>query len=269
MSYKISYEQYLNGNTGYCGYKFEENYVTRHFPIEIKNKLVDVSGTKALATEFQDVTKTGFDNDILVDIFSLNNNFEDFPAWRIGEAFAEFFLEEKYQVRFYYNHIRDAKNPNSNSTGADLVGFIDVGSDTIFSFGEVKTSSDKNSPPQVLYGRSGLVKQLENLKNDEKVRNNLVRYLGFKVKDLPIDNEFRKDYSKSLRVYKINRKQVQLFGILVRDTLSKEEDLISRFQGLIKDLDNIMKLQLVALYVPLQISDWNKMLISGGVKNGN
>jgi hypothetical protein len=30
-----------------------------------------------------------------------------------------------------------------------------------------------------------------------------------------------------------------------------------------------MKLQLIALYVPLQISDWNKMLISGGVKNGN
>jgi hypothetical protein len=75
VSYNISYEQYLNGNTGYCGYKFEENYVNRHFPIEIKNKLVDVSGTKALATEFQDVTKTGFDNDILVDIFSFNKNF--------------------------------------------------------------------------------------------------------------------------------------------------------------------------------------------------
>jgi hypothetical protein len=269
MSYKISYDNNVNCNCGYYGCEFEEGYISYHFPIEVKNKLLDTSGTEELINEFQDVTKTGFDKDLLVNIFSLSNNPEDLPAWRVGEAFAEFFLEERHGARFYYNPIRDAKNPDSNLTGADLVGFIDVGSDTIFLFGEVKTSSDKNSPPQVLYGRSGLINQLENLKSDEKRRNNLVRYLGFKAKNLPKDNVFRKDYSKSLRVYRTNRKQVQLFGILVRDTESNELDLYSRFQALIKDLDNIMKLQLVALYIPVKMPEWNKILISGGVKVGS
>lgn len=269
MNYKISYDCNTKNNCGYFGYEFSEAYIKQLFSKRVRNKLIDALGTNFLLDEFQDISATGFVKDILVNIFSLENNFDEFPTWRIGEAFTECFLEDEYKVRFYYNSIRDARNPNSSLTGADLVSFIDIGSDTVFLFGEVKSSSDARSPPHVLYGRSGLVNQLKNLKNDERVRNNIVRYIGFKVANLPKGDEFRIDFETALKVYLRNKKLVQLFGVLVRDTMSNEKDLKSRFQALDEELDEAMGLKLVALYVPIAMREWNGLVSIGGVENGN
>ena len=46
---------------------------------------------------------------------------------------------------------------------ADLSGFVSEQGQVCFLFGEVKSSRDPSSPPNVLYGRSGLNDQLERL----------------------------------------------------------------------------------------------------------
>lgn len=264
MSYKISYREIMRDYCGYYGYEFMEPYIADHFHYEIKNKLFDISGTEELIKEFKDVLSTGFERDALSEIFSIEGDLEIEP-WRIGEAFAEFFLENEFGARFHYDHIRDARNINSYQQGADLVGFIDTGKDTVFLFGEVKTSEDINSPPSVLYGRTGLTNQLENLKNNERLKNNLIRYLGFKVKYLSSEDLFRKDYDRSLKTYRLNNKKIYLFGVLIRDTSPNKKDLSSRYESVIKDLVESTGLKFVALYIPIKMNKWIELIINGCV----
>lgn len=272
MSYKISYSEKMRDYCGYCGYEFKEPYIADRFHYEIKDKLFDISGTEELVKEFKDIPSTGFEKDALLEIFRIEGDLEIKP-WRIGEAFAEFFLENEFGARFHYDHIRDAKNINSYQQGADLVGFIDAGKDTVFLFGEVKTSEDPNSPPSVLYGRTGLTNQLENLKNNERLKNNLIRYIGFKVKYLPPEDIFRKDYDRSLKTYRINNKKVYLFGVLIRDTSPNEMDLKSRYESVINDLVESTSLKFVALYFPIKMNKWIALITNehvglGGMSSG-
>ncbi|MDR3569243.1 MAG: hypothetical protein P4L43_14540 [Syntrophobacteraceae bacterium] len=90
----------------------------------------------------------------------------DKAPWEVGEALAECFLEEERGVKFPWNTERDKRTPKASLPGADLVGFIEEGDEAVLVLGEVKTSSDANSPPLVMYGKSGLIHQLDNLAAD-------------------------------------------------------------------------------------------------------
>ncbi len=67
--------------------------------------------------------------------------------FEIVEALAEVILEKNFSCRFYWNKLRDARNPAGNMTGADQMGFIYYENEVLFLFGEVKTSSEAKSPP--------------------------------------------------------------------------------------------------------------------------
>ncbi len=210
-----------------------------------------------------DLAQTEFDRKDLENILSLD--LEEFKIWKIGEAFGEFFLEDQFRVRFWHNHLRDLKNPKASPSGSDLVGFIDIEEDTIFVFGEVKTSEDEKSPPQVLYGRTGLKNQIDKLKNDRKVSHNLIRYLGFRVKDLPRTDPFAKDYRSALGKYIKNRHRVHLFGLLVRDTQCNCKDLKSRYNDLKNTTHKDMIIKFVGLYIPIKMKEWEQVI--GGINS--
>lgn len=227
----------------------------------VRSRFYDIEGTKDLIEEFRDITSTGFEKQLLIDIFSTSPSIED---WKIGEALAECYLEDFEKVRFYYPSSRDAKNPKANLQGADLVGFVDVDKETtIFLFGEVKTSEDKNSPPQVMYGRSGMIDQLRNIKNNPNLRKSLIRWLGFKVKALSGDDPFKKDYQKALKVYLKEGAEHKyfLFGVLIRDTEPKDTDLRSRYESLKSELSKGVQLKLIALYIPIPIKNMKDYII--------
>ena len=254
----------------YSGHRISETHVTKLFSHQVKERLLDVKGTNALVNEFQDVTGTGFDKGTLSTVFDTASQQDSFKTWRIGESVAELFLEDAHGARFHYNLMRDSRNPKASQAGADLVGFIGTGANARFLFGEVKTSGDKSSPPNVVYGRTGLEKQIEILKVDEKRRKVLVRYLGFKVKDLPQDSAFRSDFMQALRTFVNSKtKAIHLFGVLVRDTEPSANDVKSRFQSLSKGLDHDMALGLEALYVPVAMGDWNALLNAEGSQHGS
>ncbi len=230
----------------------------------VRARFYDIEGTEALIEEFRDIPSTGFEERLLIDIFSISPPIDE---RKIGEALAECYLEDFEKVRFYYPSSRDSKNPKANLQGADLVGFVDVDEETtIFLFGEVKTSGDKNSPPKVMYDKSGMIDQLRNIKNNSDLRNQLVKWLGFKAKELPNKVSFKEDYRKALKVYL--KKEVKhkyfLFGVLVRDTEPKETDLKSRYESLKSDLSNGVQLKLVALYIPIPIEDMKDYIINNG-----
>ncbi len=262
MKISYSHKEPKNPNRGYDGIEFSETYVSSAFKKQVKEKLLDSDHTATLVDTFKEaLPTTGFDESVLVDILSLDKTIDQHDSFRVGEAFTEHVLEENYKVRFHYNELRDARNPLGNKTGADLLGFIDINSETIFVFGEVKTSSDPNSPPQVLYGETGMINQLEELATDNLKRGALVRYIATKVVLLPEAHPFRLDFKVSLKNYVVAKtKKIKLFGVLVRDTTPNELDLKARYKAILSEIEKETSLKLLALYMPFKQDKWNKKI---------
>lgn len=255
----------------YEGFLYSENEIESIFPTQVKEKLLDTEGTDELLEEFfrelNDLKATDFDDTFLVNILKLDDIILNHKSWRIGEAFAEYHIETNSNARFYYNELRDTRNVFGNKTGADLVGFIKIEDEIVFLFGEVKTSGDKHVPPNVLYSRrnrtgkleKGMIDQLKDLANNTNVTKQLIRNMGFKVKDLEKDNPFRRDYFEALNNFYFNK--FHLIGILVRDTIPNEQDLRARFNNLTKNVKKEVGLNLTALYVPVEIDKWNNLMV--------
>ena len=260
LSRETIYEK-TNKWTSFHGVALLKDGFGEYLSSRVRKRFYDVEGSDSLFEEFKNIASTGFEEQLLIDIFSASPPIED---WKIGEALAECYLEDFERVRFYYPPSRDLRNPKANLQGADLVGFIDIDEKTtIFLFGEVKTSGDESSPPQVMYGRSGMIDQLRDIKNNPDLRKSLIKWLGFKVEPLNNSDPFKIDYTKALKIY--IRKEVTykyfLFGVLIRDTEPKDTDLKSRYEYLKNDISIEVKLKLVALYIPISIKDMKKYII--------
>ena len=255
-----------NSRISYQGVILSDGF-EQYLSSRVKEKFYDVKGYESLIEEFQDVASTGFEKELLVNIFSISPSIND---WKIGEALAVCYLEDFEKIRFHYPPSRDARNPRANLQGADLVGFIDIDENTtLFLFGEVKTSGDKSSPPQVMYGESGMIEELRRIKNDSNLREGIIKWLGFKVKGLPDSDPFKKDYQKALKIYIKEDAESKYFllGILVRDTTPKDTDLKSRYNFLKKDLSKEVRLKLIALYIPISIKEMRYIVITQGEEN--
>jgi hypothetical protein len=98
--------------------------------------------------------------------------------WRVGEALAEAYLVDHRFCNFPWPDERDERKSGSSLPGADLVGFQRDGETARFAFGEVKTSSEAKYPPGAMHGRTGLKQQLEDLRDEVSIRDDLVKYLG-------------------------------------------------------------------------------------------
>ncbi|MBD3202974.1 hypothetical protein GF327_01660 [Candidatus Woesearchaeota archaeon] len=239
-----------NSNSSFSGYSLNTDFNT-YMKTRVKEKFDDVNGTESLISEFDSLAKTGFDKQQLIDIFESQ---QDNTDWRIGEALSECFLEDYENAKFYYDYSRDAKNPKSNLTGADLVGFSKAEDHCEFLFGEVKTSADKKTPPQVLYGRSGMTKQLEDIKKVKKIRSALIKWLGFKVYKLDESEPFRIDFMNALEIYISSKcNKFRMVGVLVRDIEPNDNDLKNRYSSLINNINPFCKLDLFGLYLPIKI----------------
>lgn len=262
LSVEIAYET-TNKCTAYQGIILKDGF-EEYLSSRVRERFYDIEGTKLLIEEFENIASTGFEKTLLVNIFSISPPLED---WKIGEALAECYLEDFEGVKFYYPPSRDARNPKANIQGADLVGFIDIDEETtIFLFGEVKTSGEKSSPPQVMYGESGMINQLRNIQNNPDLRKSLIRWFGFKVKSLSDEDPFKKDYQKALKMYLKEGAEYKyfLFGILIRDTTPRNTDLGSGYKSLKNNLANGAQLKLIALYIPMPIKDMKNYIINEG-----
>ena len=246
------------------GYQLSGEDVYRGFPTLVKDRLFDMEGTEILVGSLQDLSNTEFDPAYLQGLFSLESQTDLIKEWRIGEVISELILERFHQIRFYHNAVRDAKNPLANQTGTDIIGFQGNNHETCFVFSEVKTTpKDSKSPPSVMYP---MERQLENLVNTDHVAQNLIRYLGFKVINLPEEDQFRIDYRLALVSFRRNR--YLLYGCLVRDTKPNPKDLKARFDSLVDKLSAAIVLTMVAIHVPLPAYKWIE-LVEGGYRHEN
>lgn len=179
--------------------------------------------------------------------------------WRVGEALAESYLVYHRVCTFPWPDGRDERKSGSSLPGADLVGFQLEGETDRFVFGEVKTSSEGTYPPGLMHGRTGLKQQLEDLRDNISIRDNLVKYIWYRAVNASWKSRFIDAYIR----YNANCNDVGLFGVLVRDIPPHENDIKTRVKKLRKDCPTPTSIELLAIYLPLKsINELGKKIMN-------
>ena len=178
-------------------------------------------------------------------------------SWRVGEALAERYLRDFEKASFPYPRLRDERNPYASSAGPDLVGYTEDGGDVMFLFGEVKATSETTRPP-------GVVRKLRiqvELLLSKQGTTHLVHYLIKKAETGSAEHDRRRN-DEALKSY-VTSKWVTA-GVVISDQKPDERGLKAAFARLEKSSGpGEGRLRLVALYVPVPISDFGKSAESG------
>ncbi|MCD7836928.1 MAG: hypothetical protein LUG83_09860 [Lachnospiraceae bacterium] len=258
ISLDLEYEKRdENGKLEYEGISF----VKDAFPTFLKQTISPIYKDEDYNAQMKEVAidMTGFDSENLQAVFDTIPKVSNF---RIGELVAEKIVESRYSAKFTYNSDRDLKNPNSNNTGADLVGFIEMEDGAVnFLFGEVKTSEEYKNPPGVMYGSNGMIDQLVELGTNSDKLKSLVKWIFIKCnsdKDLLV----QKYITEAMQHYMKDRSSIQLIGVLVRDTNPNEMDLKNRYIDLKKRINGQHNVQLLAVYsnYKMKNGEWEKLI---------
>jgi len=228
------------------GRRFSDGELTAAIDGPVSELVRDDAGKQEVEELLMGFSATGFEQESVGRILSHDRIPED---WRVGEALAECILRDHCACFFPWPSGRDQRNPDSSPTGADLVGFQETDrkdSPHRFAFGEVKTSSEQNWPPQVMYSRHGMIRQLESLRDDLAVRDHLVKYLCHRANG----SNWVGQYMEAAVRYLAEPADVALYGFLVRDVEPKDADLRSRAKTLATHCPGQMGIELTAVYFP-------------------
>lgn len=263
----VIYQHIDSDYRGYDGVSFEETETDALLSGKVKDVLVDRPQRQEMLSILQTLQQdTGFQQSqmLLQDIQSLRDESVDVQAFRVGEALAEVVLQQHFSCRFYWNELRDARNPKGNKTVADLVGFIEIGNEVLFLFGEVKTSSETQSPPQVMTNPTGIEQQLRDLYQDPKKRLILISYIQNKI-SLVGNEDFKADFNNAIKTYyHQNAGKYLLYGVLVRDTEVNENDIKPSYERLKEEILEPIGLKLLAIYVPIDKEKWLNIMNGTG-----
>ncbi len=203
----------------------------------------DDSGKADIAALLAGLADTQFKKDGVERILADPDSVED---WRVGEAIAEAYAKHHRSSLFPWPDGRDERKSGSSLPGADLVGFQATPHGDCFAFGEVKTSAQYQYPPGAMHGRTGLKQQLEDLRDDEGIRDDLVKYLAHRApKAAWLDR-----YKAAATRYLANSSDVFIFGVLIRDVPPHQDDLRVRVTKLAKNCPGGTIIELFAIYLP-------------------
>lgn len=209
----------------------------------VANIVFDESGKADIDALLSSLADTQFQKDGVARILADPDDVED---WRVGEAIAESYVTDHRSALFPWPDGRDERKRGSSLPGADLVGFQNAANGDCFAFGEVKTSVENNYPPGAMHGRTGLKQQLEDLRDNQTIRDDLVKYLGYRA---PKADWFDRYKSAAVR-YLANSSDVYIFGILIRDVAPHQDDLRVRVDKLSTGCPGDTVIELFAIYLP-------------------
>lgn len=225
---------------------------------QVMSRIDDAEMMESLERDLMALAQTDFDVAQIKTL--LESEQPEERDWAIGEAIAECLLESQCSAVWPWNGARDKKTPLASLPGADLVGLICENGTYRLLFGEVKTSTDANCPPNVMYGRSGMIHQIDELATKLNELLQVIKWLYARCKGLPYENEFL----AAMQVFvSSGLKDIRLYGVLVRDTSPAEKDLSGRGATIAKSLAAPTTLKLHAYYLPCKISELPALMKGG------
>lgn len=216
----------------------------------VADRLSDTGEKAEMAELLEGLSLTGMGSENLDKFLAAEE--PETRAWAISEALAEAFLEEEHGVVFPWNNERDKRTPRASLPGADIVGFQQEGGNYRLVIGEVKSSSEKKSPPGVMVGRSGMGHQLDTLADDLSILHQIMCWLFSRIKNTGFVPAFQ---DAMTRLLDSEYKDICIFGVLLRDRPANSKDLDNRGKALGKKLAEPTRVHLLALYLPLPIAD--------------
>lgn len=249
---------YSEGNTSCSGIglKWSDQELNAAVNGPVAGIVFDDRGKADITEILTGLVETEFQQERLSEILSDSDKLEN---WRVGEAIAETYLTDHCHCYFPWPDGRDERKRGSSLPGADLVGFYADNQGNCLAFGEVKTSSEAQYPPKVMYGQKGLKQQLEDLRDSVSTRDDLVKYLVHRVREA----NWRGRFKQAVKRYIANASDVQLFGFLVRDVGPNKNDIRVRVKKLGQNCPEGTRIQLLALYLPQgRIKDLGKSLVA-------
>ena len=175
---------------------------------DVASRLHDEEGGVEFEGHLRSLANTGFARDSLNAILAAEVPEE--RDWAVGEAMAEAYLASEYNITWPWNMERDKRNPHASLPGADLVGFRVTDGEVQLALGEVKTSTDANTPPSVMNGRSGMAHQIDNLASNLSLICQLLKWLLPRCKGTEHEASFNEAVSLFLNS---GNKAIALFGV--------------------------------------------------------
>lgn len=216
----------------------------------VRERLDDAEAAEDYEQHLRGLAGTGFAQENLDRILAAN--VQENRDWAIGEAIAEAWLLGRHNVLWPWNLERDKRIASASLPGADLVGLAVDGEHVVFALGEVKTSSDADTPPGVMNGRTGMIHQLEAIASDLSILGTILKWLFFRCKG----TEYEEHYNiAAARLFESGNLEVRLFGVLIRDTVPNELDLRNRRDALAGIIADPTQCNLIALYLPCRVED--------------
>ncbi|MDR1915848.1 MAG: hypothetical protein LBQ58_04650 [Synergistaceae bacterium] len=250
MTWKIEYTK-TKDNIYVGGYSSTDAYCRMYFSSRVSSKIAESDGTEHLKAHLTEMLNTGFDTSTLLLQVSESPQIKD---WEVGEAFAEVVLEDEHEVMFPWETGWDKRSSKASLPGPDILG-LQSKKKPRFVFGQVKSSSEKHVPPQVVNsGRDCLREQMRQLCHSFADRQQLLEWLLLRMKG----TEWEPVFNEALRRYA--NKDYWLSGILVSGGRSaNEKDLSSICVGIGHEADD-GEISLLAYYLPFERSEWPKLL---------
>jgi hypothetical protein len=209
--------------------------------------LIEDEASKRRAIEAtESLALTDFNRTNLDEILNAQAPLED---WRVGEAYGECYFDSHKECTFPWPDKWDERTSGSSLPGADYLGFQKTSKPTLeyrFAFGEAKTSFEDKYPPGTMHGRTGLKAQLETLRDNKLVRDNLFRYLMVRAPKAT----WKPMFDSAAKRYLNDSNDVSIFGVLVRDVKADALDLSARAKALAKGHPASMHIELLGIYLP-------------------
>ena len=234
----------------------DEDRFKSYMTSRVKARMDDNEAQGEFAAELRGMATTGMATEFVQNLL---HAVPEEKAWAVGEALAECVLadDETREICWPWNIARDRRTPRASLPGADLVGFSKEGETVLLLFGEVKTSSDANTPPNVMNGSGGMAWQL----NDEATRLDIQHALLKWLRARCESDEHRALYRAAVRRYVQSLgKEILLVGVLLRDTDPNELDVTARARSLAEILGSPTRIEIAAWYLPVPINDWPALL---------
>ena len=234
----------------------DEDRFKSYLANRVKARVEDDEAQDPFAAELLGMATTGMATEF---VEKLLRAVPEEKSWAVGEALAECVLadDETREVCWPWNLVRDRRTPRASLPGADLVGFCKEGDAVVLLFGEVKTSSDTSTPPNVMNGAGGMSWQLKDEATRLDIHHALLKWLRARCKSA----EHRALYRAAVHRYVQSLgREILLVGILLRDTEPSELDVTARANALAKSLGSPTRIEITAWYLPVPIKDWPALL---------
>jgi hypothetical protein len=216
----------------------------------LSERVHDALSDQAILDELQALSSTEMSATTIAALFV---PVTDPTPWEVSESLAEVLLAEWHSVIWAWNMVRDRRVRRASLPGADLIGFSLSDGSPMLLLGEVKSSSDEDSPPGVVYGRTGMIYQLETLcAGSGEDRLTLIRWLRTRCNSPELVGLYQ---AAMTRYVESGGHGLILVGCLIRDTVPLESDLQSRGRALATTVSAPMRVDLHAWYLPMALDE--------------